>query len=101
VENLSSAFSTEVAATATKQSENIFWATRIYIDESAILKLEHQKAIQKARIARAFVLRERSRAHAAKPDQPIASRQIRPAPSLDRFITQSRFSAVSFQSSVN
>src|SRR5580692_1581380 len=52
-QNLSSAFSTEVAATATKQSENLFWETRIYIDESAILKLEHQKAIQKARIARA------------------------------------------------
>jgi hypothetical protein len=42
--NLSSAFSTEIAATHTKQSENKFPKTRIYIGEPAILVSAVEKA---------------------------------------------------------
>jgi hypothetical protein len=44
LENLSSAFSTEIAATTRKQSENFFAKNRIYIDEPEILVSAVEKA---------------------------------------------------------
>jgi hypothetical protein len=89
---LSSAFSTEIAVTATKQSENLFPATRIYIAEPATLVLAVKKGPPSPGTSgplycRTFVLQDlciagKEPSHVDKPDQPIASRQIRPGPFL-------------------
>jgi len=84
----------------TKQSENFFPKIRIYIDEPAILELEHKKARQKGPHMRGpFVLHERSRAMLQNPINPSRrAKCARPhhsiASSLDHLNTHLCASAV-------
>jgi len=83
---LSSAFSTEIAVTATKQSENLFPATRIYIAEPATLVLAVKKGPPSPGTSgplycRTFVLQERSRAMSTNPINPSRRAKSAPVPS--------------------